>query len=163
MQPSSKRALGIVAVLVLALIAYFALRQPPVSDQDQIAAQLQAAAAAAQNHNSGGIMNVISADYKGPSPITNTDSLHFFLGRILRDSGAVQVAFSPPNVVVTGDTAASTSQLTVRDRDTGQVRFDEPVTINWKREDGHRLLILPTKVWRVVGTTYQGALPGGEE
>ncbi len=162
MQSSSKRALGVAALLVLALAVFLMLRQPSAPDQDQIAAQLDAARAAAQNHNVGGIMAVISSDFKGPSPISNVDSLHFGLRQALRDSGAVRVTFSPPNIVVTGDTATSTNQVTVRNAESGQPTFDQPVTLNWKREDSHRFLIFPTKIWRVVGTQYQGGLPGSD-
>lgn len=162
MQSSSKRALGVVVALTLALVAYLALRQPPIPDQDQIAAQLKSAQAAAQAHDSGGIMKVISADFKGPDPISNVDSLHFYLGQALHRSGRIQVTFSPPDVVVQGETATSASQLTVRSLETGGTLFSQPVTLNWRREDGHRLLILPAKVWRVVGAQYQGSLPGME-
>ncbi len=158
MQSSSKRALGLIVVLVLILVGLAALRQPPVPDQDQIAAQLESARAAAEAHDSGGIMRIISADFKGPGYISNVDSLHFALGRALNQSGRIRVTFSPPSVAVQGGTATSTCQWTIRDR-TGQTLVDQPVTLHWRREDGRRLLILPAKVWRVVGTDYQGPLP----
>lgn len=161
MQSSSKRALGLVVVLVLVLVGYLALRQPPVPDQDQIAAQLEAARAAAEAHDSGGVMKIISADFKGPEYISNTDSLHFALGRALNQSGRIRVTFSPPSVVVQGDTATSACVWTVRDK-TGQTLFNQPITLHWRREDGHRLLVLPARVWRVIGTDYQGPLPGEE-
>lgn len=162
MRSSSKLALGLVVVLALALVGSLALRQPPVPDQDQIAAQLESARAAAEAHDSGGIMKIISADFQGPAPISNVDSLHFALGRVLRQSGRVSVAFSPPDVAVRGDTATSASVLTVRSAETGQTLFSRPVTLDWRREDGHRLLVLPAKVWRVTGTDYQGPLPDEE-
>lgn len=162
MQPSSKRVLAVIVVLALILAGSLALRQPPIPDQDQIAAQLESARAAAEAHDTGGIMKIISADFKGPGYISNVDSLHFALGRALHQSGRIQVTFSPPEVAVQGDTATSTSQWTIRSLETGQTLFSQPVTLNWRREDGHRLLILPAKVWRVVGTEYQGPLPGEE-
>ena len=162
MQTSSKRVLGLVVVLALALIVSLALRQPAIPDQDQIAAQLESARAAAEAHNAGGIMQIISAGFKGPDPISNVDSLHFYLGQALHRGGRVQVTFSAPSVAIQGDTATSASQLTVRSVETNQVLFSQPVTLNWRREAGHRMLILPAHVWRVVGAQYQGSLPGDD-
>jgi hypothetical protein len=156
MQRSSKRVLGIVALLVVVLAGFFLLRQPSVPDRDQITAQLDAARGAAEQHSVGGIMKIVSAEYKDSN--FNNDQLHFFLARVMRQSGRVTVLLSPPNVMVNGDSATSTSQVTVRSRETDHVIFDQPVTLNWRREEGHRLLVLPAHVWRVVGAQYS-ALP----
>lgn len=158
MRTTSKWALAIAAVLIVILLAAILLRPAPQSDQDQIATQLSKAASAARNHDASGIMQVISADFKGPSPISNTDSLHLMLIRGLRNSGRLQIDLSPPSVAVTGDTATSTSQVTVRSKESGETFYSGPLALSWRREDGHRLLVLPAKVWRIVGTTYQGPL-----
>ena len=161
MQPSSKRVLAVTVVLVLALIVSVLLRQPTVPDQDQIAAQLESARAAAEAHDTGGIMQIVSADYKDSTGL-NVDGLHLLLTQAMRDDGQVQVTFSPPSIVVQGDTATSSCQMTVRDGENNSVVYDKPVTLTWQREDGRRLLVLPTKVWRVAGAQYQGAAPGEE-
>lgn len=158
MRKSSKWALAAAAILILALFAAILFKQTPISDQDQIAAQLALGAAAAQNHDAGGIMKLVSADFKGPYPISNTDSLDLALIRALRNSGRLRITMSTPSVAVAGGTAISTSQLVVQDKESSQTLFNEPLTLDWKREDGRRLLVLPTKMWRVVGTNYQRPL-----
>jgi hypothetical protein len=159
MQPSSKRALGIVVALIAVLIGYFALRRPPMSDQDQIAAQIESARVAAVNHNANGIMKFISADFHGPDQVSNVDSLHLYLAEALHDSGPIQIIMTLPNVTVHGNAATSTNQITIRSLETRQTDFDQPVTLEWRREEGRRFLLLPIKVWRVVGVQYQGGLP----
>jgi hypothetical protein len=160
MKESSKIALGVVAVLLIALVGLLLSRQPTVSDQDQIAAQLESARAAAQEYSASGVMNIVSADFKGQEPIANVDGLNLALRQFLNTKHEIRVTLSPPNVVVQGDSATSTSQVMVQDAETGEIMYDKPVTLSWRREDGHRFLIFPAKVWRVVGAQYQGDLAG---
>ena len=164
MNPSSKRILSIAAVLIVALAVLIVLRLPRPSDQDQILAQLESARSAGEHHNVSGIMKIISADYHGSSAFdSNVDELHFFLGKTVGRGGeAVQVSLSPPSVQVHGDTADSTGQVTVRPAEGGPPLYDAPVTMHWKREDGLRWLLFPTKVWRVVGAEYQAPSGGGD-
>ena len=163
MKPSSKRILGIVAALAVALAVLILLRLPGPSDQDQILAQLESARAAGERHNVGGIMKIISADYHGSTSFdSNVDELHFFLAKMVGRGGeAVQVSLTAPSVRVHGDTADSTSQVTVRPSGGGPPLYNAPVTMHWKREDGTRWLVLPAKVWRVVGADYPA--PAGDE
>lgn len=162
MQRSSKNALGAAALLLVALIAFFVLRQPPPPDQDQINAQLEAARAAGEQHDTGGVMQIISGDYSDGNGL-NVISLRAYLGRGIQGRTPVRVTLSPPTVVVQGDTATSTCRFNVRRLEDNAILYDKPVTLTWKREDGHRFLVLPTKVWRVVSAQYEGGLPGGED
>lgn len=155
MQQSSKAALAIAAALVLALVMFFALRQPAPSDQQQIVAQMDAARTAAVHHDTRGIMSVISADYKGQTPADgNVDELHLLLSRSLGKSGSLDVALAVPSVTVQGDTATSRTHLSVRTRADNLARYDQDVTLHWRREDGTRLLVFPAKVWRIVGANF---------
>jgi len=155
MQQSSKRVLAIAGVIVVALILFFVLHQPQPSDQEQIVAQMDAARSAATRHDTSGIMKVISADYKGQTPADgNVDELHLLLSRSLGKAGALDIALTPPAISVQGDTATSRSHLTVRTREDGNLRYDQNVTLHWKREDGTRLLVFPAQVWRIVGADF---------
>ncbi len=155
MQKSSRAALTLAAILAAVLVVYFVLRQPQPSDQEQIVAQMEAARAAAERHDAGGMMRVISADYKGATPADgNVDELHFFLSRNIGKSGPVDVALAPPSINLQGDTATSVSRLTVRTRDDNMARYDQTITLHWKRESGYRLLVVPTTVWRVVRADF---------
>lgn len=160
MKPSSKRILAVAAILAVLLVAYVLIRLPGKSDQAQILAQLESARAAAEHHNANGIMKIISAHYQDAR--FNNDSLAFFLRRIANQGGSVTVTLATSSVQVHGDTADSVSQVTVRENDGGQVAYDNPVTLHWKREEGTRWLVFPAKVWRVVSADYQ--IPGlGDE
>ena len=162
MKPSSKRILGLAAVLAVALVIVILLRQPGPSDQDQIRTQLETARAAAQRHDANGIMKIVSADYHGSTPFDgNNDGLALFLRRVVGGRSAATVSLSPPSVSVQADTAVTVGQVTARDDATGRVLYDQPVTLNWRREDGTRWLVFPAKVWRVTGGQYRA--PGGDE
>ncbi len=161
MQQSSKRLLAIALALAALLAGYFLLRQPPQTAQEQILGQMESARQAAERRDSSGIMRVISADYADSNGL-HVDAIHLYLARALRDSGHVRVAFSPPDVTVTGDTATSTTRVTVRSGPFPTPVYDAPITLHWRREDGTRLFIIPAKVWRIVGADYSGGLPGGE-
>ncbi len=161
MKSSSKRLLGVTALLAVVLGVYILLRLPGPSDRDQILAQMESARAAAQNHNVSGIMKVISAEYKGSSPFdANVDTLHFFLSKVVgQGNSSALVSLSPPSIQVHGDTADSVSQVTVQGNGGS---YNSPITLHWRREDGTRWLVFPAKVWRVVGSEYQ-APSGGDE
>lgn len=162
MKRSSKIVLGVVALLLVVFAVYFIVRQPPLSDQDQIIGQLETARAAAERHDAGGITAVVSTDFKSEA-IANKQQLYFYLARAFRNSGKLRVVLSAPTVVVQGDSATSTCQMTVYNLDRVGPRFDQPVTLNWRREEGRRLLVLPTRVWRIVGAQNVGALPGDQD
>ena len=100
-------------------------------------------------------MQIISANYKDAQGLNN-EQLALFLRRALRRSRDVQVSLSPPRTDVQGDTATSVSTVRVRQGDSLQPLYNAPVTFHWKREDGTRLLVIPTKVWRIVGADYSG-------
>ncbi|MDQ2686805.1 MAG: nuclear transport factor 2 family protein [Armatimonadota bacterium] len=162
MQRSSKIALGLAALLLAILVMFFVLRQPPPPDQDQIIAQLEIARAAGEQNSAGGVLSIVSPDFSTPSGVLhNKQQLGFYLYQQMKDGGRARVTLSPPSVVVQGDTATSACQITVRSLDSGQVQFDKPVTLTWRKEDGRRFFVVPTKVWRIVG--IQGDLPGGED
>lgn len=162
MQRSSRTALGAAALLLAALIVFFVLRQPPPPDQDQIIAQLEAARAAGEQNSAGGVLSIVSSDFTTNSGyLHNKQQLGLFLYKQMRDGGRVGVTLSPPTVVVQGNQATSTCRINVRSLDANEVRYDQPVTLTWRKEDGHRFLVVPTRVWRITG--IQGALPGGED
>ncbi len=163
MSTSSKRALLVAGLLALALFAAVLLRLPGPSDTDQILAQMESARAAAQRHDVGGIMKIVSADYHGSTSFdSDVDQLHFFLVRFVgRSDDPVQVTLAPPGVQVHGDTADTVGQVTVRSTNGGQTLYDQPVTLHWRRESGTKWLVFPAKVWRIVGSQFTP--PGGDE
>ena len=162
MQRSSKTALGAAALLLAALIGFFVLRQPPPPDQDQIIAQLEAARSAGEQNSAGGVLSIVSSDFSTSSGfLHNKQQLGIFLYRQMRDGGRARVTLSPPAIVVQGAQATSACQITVRSLESGQTQFDQPVTLTWRKEEGHRFWVVPTQVWRIVGV--QGNLPGGED
>ena len=152
MKPSSKVLLWLALILVFIVVALVMLRQPPVSDQAQIAQQLETARAAGERHDVGGVMSIFSSHYHDanvPSPV----QLRFLLNKV-QGSEPVKITQSLPVISVTGDTATSTSHLTVTSVSSGQVLYSHDITAQWQREDANRFLIIPTKVWRVVSADY---------
>ena len=158
MKSSSKRALVMIAVLAVALAITLLARLPGPSDQEQILAQMQSAATAAQHHNVNGIMKIVSAHYQDSNGFNN-DQLSLFLHRLAGNKGSVTVLLATPAVLVHGDLADSVGQVTVHPVEGGSPYYDQPVTLHWKREDGTKWLFFPAKVWRVVGAQYPP--PGG--
>ncbi len=152
MKPSSKILLWLALILVFVVAALIFLRQPTVSDQAQIARQLETARAAGEKHDINGVMSIISANYHDaniPSPI----QLRFLLNKV-QGSEPVHIVQSLPVITVTGDTATSVSHLEVDSTAGGQALYSHDITAQWKREDANRFLIIPTKVWRITSADY---------
>ncbi len=153
MKSSSKALLGVALVLGLIALGVVLLRAPNVPDQVQIIDQLEAARAAGEAHDVNGVMRIVSDKYHDsnvPSPV----QLRFLLNRV-QGNAAVRVTQSIPVVSVQGNTATSTSHLRIATAADNRVVYDHDVTIQWAREDGNRLGVIPTKVWRVVGAEYE--------
>ena len=68
----------------------------------------------------------------------------------------MRITQSIPVISVQGDTATSTSHLRIATAADNRVVYDHDVTLQWAREDGNRLGVIPTKVWRVVSADYGG-------
>lgn len=151
MKTSSKLLLGLAALLALVAVGVVLLRAPDVPDQTQITRQMEAARAAGERHDVNGVMRVISADYHDalvPSPV----QLRFLLNRI-KGGGPISVTQSAPTVDIKGDSATTVSHLRIVSGD-GRTLYDRDLSLQWKRENGHRLGILPAKVWRIVSADY---------
>ncbi len=161
MKKSSKISLATALGLAVVLAVFLFLRQPGPPDAVQIQAQLTAAQDAAARRDAGGVLRIISGRYRDSH--LNGDQLRLLLFRALRDSGPIDVTVSTPQIHVEGESADSTSTITVRSRDNSQTAFNKAVTLHWRREEGHRLLVFPTHVWRVVGADYEGSLTGGDD
>lgn len=159
MKRSSKALLWLAQFLVLIIIGLVVFLQPTPPDQTQISQQLEAARAAGEAHDVNGIMRMISDKYHDPN-VPSLVQLRFILNRYLRGSEPVQVTQSIPVMSITGDTAISTSHLRVVSTADNRVLYDHDVTLHWTREDGTRLLIMPTKVWRVTSADYGFSLLG---
>lgn len=152
MKFSSKALLGVALLLGLIVLSVVLLRAPDVPDQVQITDQLESARAAAEAHDIGGVMRIVSDHYHDsnvPSPV----QLRFLLNKVQGD-GAIRVTQSIPVVSVQGDAATSTSHLRIVTGRDNRVVYEHDVKISWAREDGNRLGVIPTKVWRAVSADY---------
>ena len=156
MKQSSKALLWfalLLAMMVIGAVLFF-LPSPP--DEVQITSQLEAARAAGERHDIGGVMKIISEKYhdsNGLNPIALRTYLDKYAG-----NGPVQVTQSIPVVGIQGDTATSTSHLRVVTTADNRVVYNQDVTIHWQREDGAKFGVIPTKVWRAVSADYGGIL-----
>ena len=155
MKSSSKALLWLALLLAFIGVVLVLLFQPMPPDQTQIAAQLEGARAAGERHDVGGVMQIFSEKYHDsnvPSPI----QLRFILNKMMQGNGSAQITQSIPVISLQGDTATSTSHLRVVTTPDNRVVYDHDVTMQWKREDGTKFLVVPTKVWRVVSADYGG-------
>ena len=152
MKPSSKILLWLALLLVFVTGALILLHRPTLSDQAQIAGQLEKARAAGERHDVGGVMSIISDHYHDsnvPSPV----QLRFLLNKV-QGNEPILVTQSLPVINVAGDTGTSISHLTITSATDGHVVYSHDITLQWQREDANRFLIFPTKVWHVVSADY---------
>lgn len=159
MKQSSKALLWLALLPALVIAFCVVLFQPPPPNQTQILTQLEAARAAGERHDVGGVMKVISEHYHDPN-VPGPVQMRFVLNKYLSGAEPVQVTQSIPVVSVTGDTATSTSHLRVVSTLDNRVLYDHDVTLQWTREDGTKFLVVPTKVWRVTSADYGFSLLG---
>lgn len=159
MKQSSKALLWLALLLALVIAFCVILFQPQPPDQTQILGQLEAARAAGERHDVGGVMKIVSEKYSDPN-VPGPVQMRFVLNKYLRGSEPVQVTQSIPVVSVSGDMATSTSHLRVVSVRDNRVLYDHDVTMQWKREEGTRLFVVPTKVWRVTSADYGFSLMG---
>ena len=152
MKSCSKVLLAFALVLGLVALGVILLRAPNVPDQVQITDQLEAARAAGEAHDVGGIMRIVSEKYHD-SNVSGPAQLRFLLDKVQGDT-AIRVTQSIPVVSVQGDTATSTSHLRIVTAANERVLYEHDVTLHWAREDGNRLGVIPAKVWRVVNADY---------
>lgn len=152
MKSSSRALLGIALVLGLIALGVVLLRAPNVPDQVQITDQLEAARAAGEAHDVSGIMRIVSDHYHDPN-VPSPVQLRLLLNKVQGNDG-VRVTQSVPVISVQGDAATSTSHLRIATTAGNRVIYDHDVTIHWAREDGNRLGVIPTKVWRAVSADY---------
>ncbi|BDI32149.1 hypothetical protein CCAX7_42000 [Capsulimonas corticalis] len=154
MQQRSKILLAAAGVLTAVLGVYLIASRPAPSDNEMIDAQTQTLIEGAERHSVSQVMSVVSAEYHDAT-VSNTDQLNFFLRRVVGQAGPVDVQFFSPIVTIEGDTATSKGHLHAVSAPGGAVLTDQDVTLHWKRETGHRLLVFPTPVWRLTSAEYQ--------
>ncbi len=157
MKSSSKALLWLALLLAMLVVGGVLFFQPSPSDEVQITNQLEAARAAGERHDIGGIMKVISEKYQDANGL-NPISLRAYLSQHQGANEPVQVTQSIPTVSIQGDTATSTSHLRVVTTADNRVVYDHDITIHWRREDGARFWVIPTKVWRAVSADYGGIM-----
>ena len=155
MKSSSKALLWLALLLALIGVVLVLLFQPQPPDQAQIASQLEAARAAGERQDVSGVMKIISEKYHDAN-VPGPTQLRFILNKVMQGNGSAQITQSIPVISLQGDTATSTSHLRVVTLPDNRIVYDHDVTMQWKREDGTKFWVVPTKVWRVVSADYGG-------
>lgn len=156
---TSSKILLIVAVLAVGALVALSLRRPPLGPAQQIANQMDSAVEAANQHNAGGVMEIVSADYHDDNGY-NVDLIHAMLVRGLRNTPGLHASLSTPQITVDGGQATSTALLTVVDQQSGHTLYSQEITLQWRREHARSFLVFPTDVWLVVSASYGS--PGGD-
>lgn len=150
---TSSKILIVVAIAAVVLLTLLLLRPKALSPQAQIAAQIDSAVAAANRHNAGGVMAVVSEHYHDENGFNN-DAIHALLIRAMRGQPSEQITLPNPTITVQGDTATAQGYLTVQDAQSGHILYGHEVILQWQKEPARSFLIFPTDAWRVVGASY---------
>ena len=170
MRTSSKIALG-VAVLLLAAAAvlFVAGSGPRATAEAQIGQALREAQEAAQQRSVGGVMKIVSDDYKDASNM-NKDRLAAALLRsyhMARNSGIkYDVRVGKPDVRLdpkNPDEALVLTSISVVDTSNNQSLYGDSNTqlmLKMRREPGRRWLVLPDDKWRITSVVNLPPLPG---
>lgn len=156
---TSSKILLLVAILAVGILIALSLRHPALSPQQQIENQLVSAVNAANEHNAGGVMAIISADYHDDNGY-NVDLIHSLIARGLRNTPGLHASLSAPQIEVNGNQASSSAFLTVLDQQSGHTLYSQEITLQWRKEHARSFLIFPTDAWRVVSASYGS--PGGD-
>ena len=157
MRDNSKRALGVAALTIVAMIAYRLLFPPLPSDHQQILTDIQSAVQAVEARNLGGVMAIISDHYVDDNGLTN-EALRVYLARAIRETRSVTIDAPLSVISVNGNLATSSTQISVNaDTESGSwARPRREVILTWKRERVNRFLFIPDKQWRITSATYGG-------
>lgn len=155
MQTSSKRALAAAVVILAGLIGYRLLFPPMPADLAQIQNTIRAAADAIQNRNINGVMAAISDHYTDDNGL-NASTLNMFLVRAMRNAQAVNVAVSPADIIINGDTATSACYASVSANTAAGpwTRSRQLVKLTWKKERVNRYYVIPALEWRITSASY---------
>jgi len=152
MQPSSKRLLTVAIVLALGVAAFILVQAPAVPDDQQIRNQVEALREAGEHKSTSGVMRLVSEHYHD-ALMSNPEQLSFLLSRhLFKSDEPVQVQTRDTTVTITGETATSVTNITVSRG--GASVYTGNITLQWKKEESSRLLVIPDHIWRIVSAEY---------
>ena len=160
MRRSSWLILLVVVVLIGALLATRSASRPKPTDRMLILALMQKGELAGENKDLKGMTSCLSPDYSDAGGL-DFDAMRLHLIQVVRAEGRYEVQVEYPRIAINGDRARVETTVSVALSDGGggnQYRaFAGPVVLTLAREHTKRLLVLPTRVWRVVSID---GLPG---
>ena len=159
----SRKSLVLLAVAALAAIGlYFVLRGgPPRSDTDQIRELLTEGEWAVEEKDLSKIMGFLSKDFRIAD--LNRDQTRLAIAQVLREQGTIYVTLNDVSIQPQGETATASSNVTVEAQAKGSDQSASntyPMTLQLRKEPGHRFLVIPTETWRVVAVEGV-SIPGG--
>ncbi|MBW3623106.1 MAG: hypothetical protein KY468_06810 [Armatimonadetes bacterium] len=158
---------GILLLLIAGLAVaglYFLLRGgPPRTDTEQIQAILLEGERAVEEKDLSAIMGMVSKEFNMEQ--INRDRLRLMLAQTFREHGPIYVTLNDVVIQPQGDTATVSMNATVEAQgktNSETVSNTVPVTLQLRREEGYRFLVIPTEVWRVTGASGTGLSFGGD-
>jgi len=149
MRKSSWAALGLIFVLV-GVVAYLKFWLQAPSDEEQIRALLARGEAAIERRDLRDAFACVSRDYSDPAGFTYA-TLRLQAMRMFYEADGYDVAVEILGIQVDGDTAEVNADVSVTAliEDESHAAFAGPLTIELKKEDAKRCLIIPTRVWKI--------------
>jgi hypothetical protein len=171
---SSRIALALAVVLLGAagVVLLLTVSDPPARPETLIRNALRQAEEAARNRDVGGVMDIVSDDYKDASGF-NKARLRLILARSFQQAGNMGMGYdvrvSVPQVVFderkAGQALATTTVAAVETGSGENLWGGQPVTLVFRRERVRRWLLFSEDRWRVTSIVNLPPLPGfvGEE
>lgn len=118
------------------------------SDEAQLTALVNDAAAAVQKQDLNGTISCVSKDYKDDSGL-NYDRLRLLTAQALRSEENYTANTDIKNLQIDGDTATIKLRAKVRGSDPSRIVYERDLTVYLTKENARHALIIPVKTWRV--------------
>lgn len=139
----------VITAVVIGYVAVALLTVERGTDQAKIDAVIARGVTATQAHDLSGIVSCLSKNYKDDCGL-NYDRLRVVLAQALGSETGYTVTISDQALSVSGDRATVKLRVTLK-RENNPF-YDRSLTILLAKEDARHMLIVPVKVWRVVGS-----------
>jgi len=143
-----------VSVVAIAYVSFAYATLDRRSDSEQISALVTRGVEAVQQRNVTAVVSCVSPSYKDDAGITY-DRLRILLAQAMANEPNYVVETSN-QAIRTGDGSAVVTLHVRLKRTMGMVFYERDLTLQLAKERAYHMLIIPTKQWRVVGTSNLG-------
>lgn len=133
--------------LAYAIFAYATLDRR--GDEVVLNEMIVSAAAAVENRDVGGVMDIVSSSYKDQDGM-NYDRLRMITAQAVRSEQDYSVVVSVKSMRVDGENAIVDMHASVTTKPSSATLYDRDLTVHFAKESARHALLIPVQVWRVV-------------